>query len=224
MAFRSATQNTTAFAYPYDTPAFNTSGAALPPGGVAVDAASAYAFAPMLSVDGEARPQTALYLSVGHRLQEFWFLFRVGWSARNLSGASGALLVFFVIPARVEADSYCAVPMEIDRGAPIAATSYVYGGKRYVQVLVTRTDGGVRMAYLDGGTNSTADWTYTDEVSGMEDVVPLSPIAATQTGYVFAFEESGGGGSKEIVRFRRTSTTGMPVWERVGVVNTTVVD
>ncbi|KAF4310704.1 hypothetical protein GTA08_BOTSDO13731 [Botryosphaeria dothidea] len=181
MAFRSATQNTTAFAYPYDTPAFNTSGAALPPGGVAVDAASAYAFAPMLSVDGEARPQTALYLSVGHRLQEFWFLFRVGWSARNLS-----------------------VPMEIDRGAPIAATSYVYGGKRYVQVLVTRTDGGVRMAYLDGGTNSTADWTYTDEVSGMEDVVPLSPIAATQTG--------------------RTSTTGMPVWERVGVVNTTVVD
>lgn len=112
--------------------------------------------------------------------------------------------------------------MEIDPGAPIAATSYVYGGKRYVQVLVTRTAGGVRMAYLDGGTNSTADWAYTDEVSGMEDVVPLSPIAATQTGYVFAFEESGG--SEGVVRFRRTSTTGMPVWERVGVVNTTVVD
>lgn len=96
--------------------------------------------------------------------------------------------------------------------------SYARNGLRYGQVLITRAAGGVTMAYADGAPSN--QWTYTDSVGGMEKVMSLSAISATQTGRVFALEQGADG--PEMVQFVRTSEIGMPAFERVGVVNATV--
>lgn len=106
----------------------------------------------------------------------------------------------------------------MDPGAKIAAVWYTHDGLQYTQVLMTRSNGGVAMVYLDGGPEN--DWTYTDNVSGMEEVLPLSPITATKTGHLFALENGANG--TEIVHFRRTSVTGTPTFERAGLVSGTI--
>ncbi|EOD48717.1 putative fungal fucose-specific lectin protein [Neofusicoccum parvum UCRNP2] len=78
------------------------------------------------------------------------------------------------------------------------------------QVLITGKDSGVGMAYFNG----TA-WYHVDSVAGMEDVLPLSPIAATQTGHVFALE-----GGPQIVEWNLVEGA-IPTFERVGIVNGT---
>lgn len=65
----------------------------------------------------------------------------------------------------------------IHPGAQMAAMSYKHNDLRYVQVLLTRKDGGVAIAYLDGGP--VEDWVYVESVKGIEMVIALSPIAAT---------------------------------------------
>lgn len=102
--------------------------------------------------------------------------------------------------------------MNIDSGAHIAAMTYTQNNLRYVQVLVTRETGGVQMAYLDGGPDR--EWSWMDTIDGMENVIPLSPISATQIGRVYALEEGEDG--HQIVEFRRTSTTGTPTFEHLG--------
>lgn len=111
----------------------------------------------------------------------------------------------------------CLVNLTIDAGSQIAAMSYLLDDLRYVQVLVTHEDGGVMMAYLDGGPDK--HWAETTSVSGMEDIIPLSPIAANQAGRVYALENVNG--TPEIVEWKRNSTTGTPTFERLGPVTPT---
>lgn len=82
-----------------------------------------------------------------------------------------------------------------------------------LQILITKTDGGVKMAYMNGDA-----WSSLNSVSGMEDVVPLSPIAANQLGRVYALESSDNG--TQLVEWSRVTGT-IPKFERVGVVDTT---
>lgn len=72
------------------------------------------------------------------------------------------------------------------------------------------------MAYLDGGPDNP--WNSTISVAGMENVIPLSPIAATRAGRVYALEQRENG--VQIAEFNRTSVTGLPVFERLGIVDT----
>ncbi|KAF9630007.1 hypothetical protein BFW01_g188 [Lasiodiplodia theobromae] len=189
--FRSAKSNETAFAYPNERPDFNTSSAAL---NVTADDDTAYALMPTVAIPelNETHPSIGVFLSAERKLREFYFARGYGWT-----------------PGTMGSD----VP--VDPGARIAAMWYTHDGLRYAQVLMTRSNGSVAMAYLDGGPEN--DWTYTDNVDGMEDVVPLSPISATKTGHLFALENGVNG--TEIVHFRRTSVTGTPTFERAGPVS-----
>ncbi|KAL1632538.1 hypothetical protein SLS56_003617 [Neofusicoccum ribis] len=98
----------------------------------------------------------------------------------------------------------------VDPGAKLAAMSQIRGDSLDKQVLMTGKDSGVRMAYFNG----TA-WYHVDSVAGMEDVLPLSPIAATQTGHVFALESG-----PQIVEWNLVEGA-IPTFERVGIVNGT---
>lgn len=101
----------------------------------------------------------------------------------------------------------------MDTGAQLAAMSQYREDDFNVQVFMTQADGGVKMAYMNGDR-----WQWTNSVDGMEDVLPLSPIAANQLGRVYAFENGTSG--RQIVEWQRINGD-MPTFERVGVVNTT---
>lgn len=103
-------------------------------------------------------------------------------------------------------------------GAHIAAWCSVVDGVRYVKVLSTTSSGGVQLVAWSGAVG--AGWTQTSSVEGFEDVVRDSAVAFTEDGRVFAFEEGGGGVGVRLVEWAyvRGST-----WERVGVVDTTIL-
>ncbi|KAF2135184.1 uncharacterized protein K452DRAFT_303730 [Aplosporella prunicola CBS 121167] len=104
--------------------------------------------------------------------------------------------------------------LPLDSGCNIAASSKLDDNLLLnVQVLSSKSSGGVRMAFLNG----TA-WNSVGSVQGMENVLPLSPISATQTGKVFAFEEG-----PAIVEWARVDGS-PPSFDRVGVINTTITD
>ncbi|OJD28910.1 fungal fucose-specific lectin protein [Diplodia corticola] len=195
MIFQSDHTHKTAFAYPYNDFSFNNS----IPDGIVPDLGTAYALAPIQAIEelGDTHGYAGIYLSVDQALREFYFATGHGVKVTNVN-----------------------LTMTVDAGAQIAAMSYAQNGLRYVQVLVTRETGGVQMAYLDGGP--AQDWTWTDVVGGMEEVVPLSPISATPVGRVYALEE-GENGRRRIVEFNRTSSTGIPKFERLGPINITAV-
>lgn len=88
--------------------------------------------------------------------------------------------------------------------------SQIRGDSLDKQVLITGKDSGVGMAYFNG----TA-WYHVDSVAGMENVLPLSPIAATQAGHVFALESG-----PQIVEWNLVEGA-TPTFERVGIVNGT---
>ncbi|KKY13776.1 hypothetical protein UCDDS831_g08721 [Diplodia seriata] len=100
----------------------------------------------------------------------------------------------------------------VDSGAQLAAMSRVTDGLIYTEVLVTRSDGGVAMAYYD---QNQQHWLTTERVEGMENVLPLSPIAATQAGHVYALENG-----SQIVEWKLVAGKHPPEFERVAVVDT----
>lgn len=155
---------------------------------------TAYALAPIQRIQNDTHPMVALYLSVQGKLKEFYFANGEAWNETGLD------LPDFPMPT----------------GCQLAAMSYVHDDLRYVQVFVTQQNGGVAMAYLDGGPDNP--WNSTISVTGMENVIPLSPIAATRAGRVYALEQRENG--VQIAEFNRTSVTGLPVFERLGIVDT----
>ncbi|KAL1626705.1 hypothetical protein SLS54_002868 [Diplodia seriata] len=102
------------------------------------------------------------------------------------------------------------VPVTVDEGGQIAAMSQYRLDDYNLQILITKADGGVKMAYMNGDS-----WGENNAVEGMEDVVALSPIAANQLGRVYAFEDAGNG--TQLVEWTRVTGT-IPRFERVGVV------
>ncbi|KAF2135586.1 uncharacterized protein K452DRAFT_313874 [Aplosporella prunicola CBS 121167] len=186
--------NQTAVAYPYNNAVYF--GTYLPDG-VGPDDGTSYALVPIqpIATLGDKEPNVALYLSAQGRLSELFFAKnnRPQWKDSNLN-----------------------LNMSIPTGSQIAAMSYTQNSLRYGQVILTKEDGGVMMAYLDGFPAN--DWTSVTSVDGMENVIALSPITATQSGQVYALERDED--RVHIVEFNRTSVTGMltgmPTFERLG--------
>lgn len=102
----------------------------------------------------------------------------------------------------------------MDSGAKLAATSQYRLDDFNVQILMTKAGGGVKMAYMYGSA-----WATDNSIDGMDDVLPLSPIAANQLGRVYAFE-NGTDGNPQLVEWQRV-TGQKPTFERLGVINTT---
>ncbi|KAF2135314.1 uncharacterized protein K452DRAFT_363237 [Aplosporella prunicola CBS 121167] len=100
----------------------------------------------------------------------------------------------------------------IDRGSQLAALSRLDDGLLKIQVLASKSDGGVKMAFLNGTL-----WNELDSVNGMESVLPLSPIAATQAGYVYTLGEG-----HQVVEWVRNNSS-PPTFLRLGTINTTNV-
>ncbi|KKY13738.1 putative fungal fucose-specific lectin [Diplodia seriata] len=195
MAFADADDAETHVAYPYAARyGYDT----FPSRGVGADAGTAYALVPVLPLAGQVndeQPYVAMYLSARGRLREVYFGVepQPAWNASDMD-----------------------VDLVVDTGNRIAAMApRRLDDLRYVQVLATKRDGGVMMAYLDGGPDKP--WAATEAVEGMENVVPLSPIAANQVGHVYALEEVDG--RREIVEWKMASETGTPTFDRVGVVS-----
>ncbi|KAL1619072.1 hypothetical protein SLS54_006924 [Diplodia seriata] len=196
MAFADADDAETHVAYPYAARyGYDT----FPSRGVGADAGTAYALVPVLPLAGrvnDSQPYVAMYLSARGRLREVYFGVepQPAWNASDMD-----------------------VDLVVDTGSRIAAMARRLDDLRYVQVLATKRDGGVMMAYLDGGPDKP--WAATEAVEGMENVIPLSPIAANQVGHVYALEEVDG--RREIVEWKMASETGTPTFDRVGVVSPT---
>ncbi|EOD43869.1 putative fungal fucose-specific lectin protein [Neofusicoccum parvum UCRNP2] len=193
MVFRNENDGQTHVGYPYTEEwGFST----FPSEAIGADNGTAYAIVPILQLSTDEYPYVAMYLSAESKLKEMYFAQEreQKWKLSNMN-----------------------VNLTIDAGSQIAAMSYLLDDLRYVQVLVTHEDGGVMMAYLDGGPDK--HWAETTSVSGMEDVIPLSPIAANQAGRVYALENVNG--TPEIVEWKRNSTTGTPSFERLGPVTPT---
>ncbi|KAL1630336.1 hypothetical protein SLS56_005008 [Neofusicoccum ribis] len=102
--------------------------------------------------------------------------------------------------------------LPVDLGAQLAAMSQYRLDDFNLQIMITKTDGGVKMAYMNG------DWNKQDPVEGMDSVLPLSPIAANQLGRVYALESSDNG--TQLVEWIRITGTD-PSFKRVGVIDTT---
>lgn len=83
-------------------------------------------------------------------------------------------------------------------------------GSLNIQVLITRSKGGVTLAYWNG---SKSVWNVVELVKGMEEVLPLSPIAVTQSGHVYALESR-----PQIVEWRLVTGNQPPTFERVGII------
>lgn len=98
----------------------------------------------------------------------------------------------------------------VDSGAQLAAMSQLPDGSLNIQVLITRSKGGVTLAYWNG---SKSVWNVVELVKGMEEVLPLSPIAVTQSGHVYAVESG-----PQIVEWRLVTGNQPPTFERVGVI------
>ncbi|KAL1642918.1 hypothetical protein SLS58_005160 [Diplodia intermedia] len=191
LAFADADDARTHVAYPYAARyGYDT----FPSSRVGADAGTAYAFVPVLPLArvNDSQPYVAMYLSARGRLREVYFGVEPApaWNASDMD-----------------------VDLVVDTGGRIAAMARRLDDLRYVQVLATKRDGGVMMAYLDGGPDRP--WAATETVQGMENVIPLSPIAANQVGHVYALEELDG--RPEIVEWKMTSETGTPTFDRVGV-------
>ncbi|KAL0253462.1 hypothetical protein SLS55_010441 [Diplodia seriata] len=203
MVYRSAnTGNPLAAAYPYNDPGFAT----VPANGgdgVVADNGTALAKAPIPLVKrrNDTFPRDAVYLATNDgSLTELYYASGQPWNVTDMSAPN----------------------MTLDPGSQMAALSYIDAhGLLYVQVLATRAGGGAAVAYLDGAPEG--GWASNASVAGMEGVLPLSPIAASQMGRVYALEAGEGGGAPVLVEWVRTAEVGVPTFERVGVVDTTVV-
>ncbi|KAF2141132.1 uncharacterized protein K452DRAFT_299171 [Aplosporella prunicola CBS 121167] len=133
-------------------------------------------------------PRVAIYFSSFGYLTEIYGGYNISWTSSDLRDQR--------IP--------------VDDGAQLAAISQYAEDHTNLHVLMTKTDGGVRMAYYDGQS-----WKQEDNVAGMEDVLPLAPIAGNQLGRIYAIEKG-----PQIVEWRRTDAT-TPKFERVGEIDTT---
>ncbi|GME28785.1 uncharacterized protein K452DRAFT_313087 [Neofusicoccum parvum] len=102
--------------------------------------------------------------------------------------------------------------LPVDPGAQLAAMSQYRQDDYNLQIMMTKTNGGVKMAYMNG------DWNKQDSVEGMDSVLPLSPIAANQLGHVYALESSDNG--TQLVEWIRMTGTD-PSFQRVGAIDTT---
>ncbi|KKY25651.1 putative fungal fucose-specific lectin [Diplodia seriata] len=102
------------------------------------------------------------------------------------------------------------LPTSIDDGGQLAAMNLhtTAQGSNTTDVLnswvfITQSTGGVKLVYGGGFVPGDA-WNSIDSIKNMEDVVPLSPVAATQAGKVYALEEKDDG-TRRIVEWRRES-------------------
>ncbi|GME66009.1 uncharacterized protein K452DRAFT_313087 [Neofusicoccum parvum] len=102
--------------------------------------------------------------------------------------------------------------LPVDPGAQLAAMSQYRQDDFNLQIMMTKTNGGVKMAYMNG------KWNKQDSVEGMDSVLPLSPIAANQLGHVYALESSDNG--TQLVEWIRITGTD-PSFKRVSVIDTT---
>lgn len=78
-------------------------------------------------------------------------------------------------------------------------------------------DSGAQLAAMsqlpDGSWNgSKSVWNFVELVEGMEEVLPLSPIAVTQSGHVYALESG-----PQIVEWKLVTGNQPPTFERVGI-------
>lgn len=164
-------------------------------GNISPDSGTAMAVAPIpeIAKRNMSYPQVALYFIEDDTLVELWGGSNIEWTNNDLAPDGSKI--------------------PVDTGAQLAAMSQYREDDFNVQVFMTQADGGVKMAYMNGDR-----WQWTNSVDGMEDVLPLSPIAANQLGRVYAFENGTSG--RQIVEWQRI-TGDMPTFERVGVVNTT---
>ncbi|KAL1647053.1 hypothetical protein SLS58_002823 [Diplodia intermedia] len=150
---------------------------------------------PLVARRNDTFPRAAVYLAANNgSLTELYYAAGQPWNVTDMS-----------------------VPnMTLDAGSQLAALSHIDAdGLLYVQVLATRAGGGAAVAYLDGAPER--GWASNASVAGMEKVLPLSPIASTQMGRVYALEAGEGGGAPELVEWVRSSEGGVPTFERVGV-------
>ncbi|KAF4537025.1 putative fungal fucose-specific lectin protein [Lasiodiplodia theobromae] len=165
-------------------------------GDVAPDDGSAMAAAPIPKIEKRdmGYPVVALYLVQDDSLVELYGGSNIDWTNNQLT-ISGS-------------------KVSVDTGAKMAATSQYRLDDFNVQILMTKAAGGVKMAYMYGDA-----WATDNSIDGMEDVLPLSPIAANQLGRVYAFE-NGTDGNPQLVEWQRV-TGQKPTFERLGVINTT---
>lgn len=94
--------------------------------------------------------------------------------------------------------------------------SQVVNGVVRIQVLITRSTGGVHIAYW---ASDTSRW-LSGSVTEMDGVLPVSPIASTQSGRVYAFEDG-----PKIVEWKMMEqtqpSTQPPTFERLGPIGGT---
>ncbi|KAL0253271.1 hypothetical protein SLS55_010243 [Diplodia seriata] len=102
------------------------------------------------------------------------------------------------------------LPTSIDDGGQLAAMNLhtTAQGSNTTDVLnswvfITQSTGGVKLVYGGGFVPGDA-WNSINSIKNMEDVVPLSPVAATQAGKVYALEDKDDG-TRRIVEWRRES-------------------
>ncbi|KAF2135313.1 uncharacterized protein K452DRAFT_303631 [Aplosporella prunicola CBS 121167] len=139
---------------------------------------------------------------------------QVGMYLRN---STGSLVELYVAEGNHWTWTDMRDHLPIDEGVQFAAMSRLNNKSQVeIQVLASKLAGGVRMPYLNG-----TGWSFVDFVDGMEDVKSLSPIAATQTGHVFAIVKNG----SQLVEWIREDSGDIspPKFSRIGVVNTTEV-
>ncbi|KAH7065074.1 hypothetical protein B0J12DRAFT_24556 [Macrophomina phaseolina] len=162
---------------------------------ISPDEGTAMAAAPIPKIESRnmSYPIVALYFVQGEALVELRGGADLDWTNTNLKPDGSS------------------VP--VDAGAQLAAMTQYRDDDYNIQVLMTKSGGGVKMAYMNGDR-----WAWTNSVEGMESVMALSPIAANQLGRVYAFENSTAG--PQIVEWQRI-TGDMPTFQRVGSVNTT---
>ncbi|GME41699.1 Fungal fucose-specific lectin [Neofusicoccum parvum] len=167
-------------------------------GGVSPDAGTAMAVAPIpkIAKRNDSYPRVAMYLVEDDNLVELYGGTSLNWENNDLT-VDGSKI-------------------PVDSGAQLAATSQYRLDDFNVQILMTKIAGGVKMAYMNG-----ASWSWTNSVDGMEDVMPLSPIAANQLGRVYAWENGTDTDNEpQLVEWLRI-TGATPKFQRIGVVNTT---
>ncbi|KAF2136521.1 uncharacterized protein K452DRAFT_313087 [Aplosporella prunicola CBS 121167] len=160
----------------------------LQPNGIVIDKYTAMAVAP-LPARSSKTASVAMYLVSGGLLAEIYGMWGQTWVVSDL----------------ISTRQY-----SVDNGAQLAAITQPTGADFKKQVLITKADGGVKMAYMDG-----SDWCYQDNVDGMEKVLPLSPIAANQLGRVYALEDG-----PQVVEWTMINGS-VPTFKRVGAVDTT---
>ncbi|EKG18140.1 hypothetical protein MPH_04672, partial [Macrophomina phaseolina MS6] len=187
---------------------------------ISPDEGTAMAAAPIPKIESRnmSYPIVALYFVQGEALVELRGGADLDWTNTNLKREFRPFYYHQHTPYPVISLTALSLPADgssvpVDAGAQLAAMTQYRDDDYNIQVLMTKSGGGVKMAYMNGDR-----WAWTNSVEGMESVMALSPIAANQLGRVYAFENSTAG--PQIVEWQRI-TGDMPTFQRVGSVNTT---